>query len=449
MGSKCLTRCLATAKRFSDRKNALSTPSNHRLATSLALMAQAKERDSVDPLGWAAEEFVLPESVVYLDGNSLGALPKAARDAVLRVTELEWGQSLIRSWNAHGWFDKPVVVGEKLAPLIGAAPGQVLIGDSISINVFKVIHAAMDMQPNRTIVLADATSFPSDLYVAQSAVDQQNGREFVVARDVDDVVQRLNAADAHNIAAILINHIDFRSGRVHDMASLTALAQSKGVLTIWDLSHSAGAIPVHLDTAHADFAIGCTYKYLNGGPGAPGFIYVATRHQQGAKQPLTGWWGHAAPFAFDNTYTPAQGITRFSTGTQPMVSFAALEASLDLWARVDMAELRTKSLSLTDSFIEAVAALDATQTLRMGTPTKHSERGSHVIFHHENGYPIMQALIAEGVIGDFREPDVLRFGFAPLYNSHTDAFAAAAALCRIVADRSWDQPQFTNRRPVT
>jgi kynureninase len=233
------------------------------------------------------------------------------------------------------------------------------------------------------------------------------------------------------------------------MAAITALAQSKGVLTIWDLSHSAGAIPVFLDSANADFAIGCTYKYLNGGPGAPGFIYVAARHQASATQPLTGWWGHAAPFAFENTYTPAPGITRFSTGTQPIISFAALEASLDLWAKVDMAQLRAKSLSLTDLFIEAVATLDHGHTLRMGTPTVHAERGSHVIFHHQHGYPIMQALIAEGVIGDFREPDVLRFGFAPLYNSHTQAIEAAAALCRIVADRSWDQPRFTNRRTVT
>ena len=413
------------------------------------LAARAAELDDVDPLAWIANEFVLPESVVYLDGNSLGALPKAAREAVARVTELEWGQSLIRSWNNHGWFDKPVSVGEKLAPLLGAASGQVLIGDSISINVFKVIHAAMDMQPNRTVVLADATSFPSDLYVAQSAVDQRPGCQFVVARDVDDVAQRLSSPEAANIAAILINHIDFRSGRVHNMTSLTALAQSKGVLTIWDLSHSAGAIPVELDVTKADFAIGCTYKYLNGGPGAPGFIYVATRHQAQAQQPLTGWWGHAAPFAFEDTYNPAPGITRFSTGTQPMISFAALEASLDLWARVDMAELRTKSLSLTDLFIEAVAVLDSSGTLRMGTPTEHNERGSHVIYHHEHGYPIMQALIAEGIIGDFREPDVLRFGFAPLYNSHADAVDAAAALCRIVADRSWDQLLFTNRRLVT
>jgi kynureninase len=434
---------------------ALTTPStnfNGAASSNQAIAKftnQAATLDAADPLGWAAGEFVLPSDVVYLDGNSLGALPKAAREAVTRVTEIEWGQSLIRSWNNHGWFDKPVTVGEKLAPLLGAAPGQVLIGDSISINVFKVIHAAMDMQPGRTVVMADATSFPSDLYVAQSAVDQRPGCSFVVALDVDDVARRLASPEASSIAAILINHIDFRSGRVHDMTSLTALAQSKGVLTIWDLSHSAGAIPVTLDAAKADFAIGCTYKYLNGGPGAPGFIYVATRHQQQAQQPLTGWWGHAAPFAFENTYTPAAGITRFSTGTQPMISFAALEASLDLWARVNMAELRTKSLSLTDLFIEAVGALDHSGTLRMGTPTVHGERGSHVIYHHEHGYPIMQALIAEGIIGDFREPDVLRFGFAPLYNSHADVVTAAAALCRIVADRSWDQPAFTNRRLVT
>lgn len=430
---------------------ALTPTDYHAVSNQLlaALTSKALMLDAADPMAWAVAEFVMPESVIYLDGNSLGALPKAAREAVARVTEVEWGQSLIRSWNNHGWFDKPVVVGEKLAPLIGAAPGQVLIGDSISINVFKVIHAAMDLQPNRTVVMADATSFPSDLYVAQSAVDQRSGAEFVMASDVDDVAQRLTSPEAANIAAILINHIDFRSGRVHDMASLTALAQSKGVLTIWDLSHSAGAIPVALDAANADFAIGCTYKYLNGGPGAPGFIYVASRHQESAKQPLTGWWGHAAPFAFSNTYTPAAGITRFSTGTQPMISFAALEASLDLWARVDMTQLRTKSLSLTDLFIEAVAVLDSTGTLRLGTPTEHGVRGSHVIYHHEHGYPIMQALIDEGVIGDFREPDVLRFGFAPLYNSHAHAVIAATTLCRIVADRSWDQPQFTSRRSVT
>jgi kynureninase len=429
------------------RQTAATAASNHPLFADLT--SKAATLDAIDPMAWAAAEFVLPESVIYLDGNSLGALPLAAKEAVVRVAEVEWGQSLIRSWNNHGWFDKPVAVGEKLAPLLGAAPGQVLIGDSISINVFKVIHAAMDMQPGRTVVMADATSFPSDLYVAQSAVDQRGGCQFVVARDVDEVAQRLSSPEATNIAAILINHIDFRSGRIHNMASLTALAQSKGVLTIWDLSHSAGAIPVTLDAANADFAIGCTYKYLNGGPGAPGFIYVAARHQQRAQQPLTGWWGHAAPFAFENTYTPAPGITRFSTGTQPMISFAALEASLDLWARVDMTQLRTKSLSLTDLFIEAVATLDASGTLRLGTPTEHEVRGSHVIFHHEHGYPIMQALIAEGIIGDFREPDVLRFGFAPLYNSHAEAVHAASALTRIVASRSWDQPAFTNRRLVT
>ena len=434
--------------------DASSSPSSALLgqegsAKAAELTAKAERLDAVDPLAWAYAEFVLPESVVYLDGNSLGALPKASREAVVRVTEVEWGQSLIRSWNAHDWFNKPVTVGEKLAPLLGAAPGQVLIGDSISINVFKVVHAAMEMQPNRSIMLADATSFPSDLYVIQSAVDQRIDAEFVIAADVEDVISRLSAPEASQIAAVLLNHVDFRSGRLHDMAAITAAAHAKGVLVIWDLGHSAGAVPVQLDAAAADFAVGCTYKYLNGGPGAPGFVYVATRHQAHAKQPLTGWFGHAAPFAFENTYVPADGVKRFSTGTPPIISFAALEASLDLWERVDMALLRAKSLSLTDLFIDAVAVLDQGQSLRMGTPIDHEQRGSHVIFHHEHGYAIMQALIDEGVIGDFREPDLLRFGFAPLYNSHADAVHAAASLCRIIGNRAWDQPRFTSRHAVT
>ena len=422
-----------------------TTPSAEALSE---LQSRAIQLDATDPLAWAATEFVLPAGITYLDGNSLGALPRTAIAAVARTTEIEWGQSLIRSWNEHGWFNKPITVGEKLAPLIGAGPGQVLVSDTISINLFKLLHAAMGLRPERSIVLAEATSFPTDLYMTQAVVDQLPGTKLILATDAHDLSKHLISEGAQ-IAVVLLNHADFRSGRLQDMGSITALAQSHGVLTIWDLAHTAGALPIGLDVANVDFALGCTYKYLNGGPGAPGFLYVATRHQDSVSQPLTGWWGHADPFSFNNSYTPAPGVLRFATGTQPMISFAALEASLELWARVDMDELRRKSLALTDLFIEAVGVLNSDPDLILGTPINHAERGSHVNYHYQNGYPVMQALIAEGVIGDFRDPDGLRFGFTPLYNSYADAIRAAATLCRIVADRSWDQAEFTTRHSVT
>jgi kynureninase len=391
----------------------------------------AEQLDSGDPLRGMRERFTLPEGVVYLDGNSLGALPAATPARVAELVTREWGQGLIRSWNDAGWYDLPRGLGDRIAPLVGAAPGQVVVCDSTSVNLFKVLTAALRLRPDRPVIVSELGSFPTDLYLTEGVGSY---RRRLLGRD-GDTLEELIGADT---AVVLLSHVDYRTGRLQDMAAVTELTHRHGALVVWDLCHSAGALPVRLDDCGADFAVGCTYKYLNGGPGSPAFLYAATRHQQDAEQPLTGWFGHAEPFAFEPGYRPAAGIGRFLTGTPPLLSFAALQAALDIWAEVDLDALRAKSLSLSSLFLELTEPLG----LEPVTPAEPEQRGSQVSLRHPQAYQVMQALIARGVIGDFRAPDVLRFGFTPLYLSHADVWDAAEALREVLGSGSWRDPRF-------
>lgn len=387
--------------------------------------------------------FSLPDGVIYLDGNSLGPLPIGAADRVARMMQDEWGALLIRGWNDAGWMEAPARIGDRIAPLIGAAPGTVTVGDTLSIRVWQALAAALDLVPDRRVILTDSGNFPSDLYMADGLARlKSQGHELRVVAPED-----VAAAIDDTVAALMITEVDYRTGRIHDMAALTAKAHAVGAVTVWDLAHSAGAIPVDLAGAGADFAVGCTYKYLNGGPGAPAFTYVAPHMAGRAKNPLQGWLGHAAPFEFARDYTPAPGAAGMRIGTPPVIALAALDAALDAWEGVEMADLRARSIELSEAFIAGVEALDAGLTL--AAPRDPMVRGSQVSFRHPDGYAICRALIARGVIGDFRAPDVLRFGFAPLYVTPGDIDRAVAILADIMATRGWDRPEFHARAAVT
>lgn len=388
-------------------------------------------------------QFHLPEGMIYLDGNSLGAMPLAAAARVAKTVQDEWGAMLITAWNKAGWMDKPMSVGNRIARLVGAEPESVAMGDTLSIKVYQAIASALEMNPTRKVILSDSGNFPSDLYMAQGLC-RTLGPDYQLKIVAPEEV--LDAID-DSVAVTMITEVDYRSGRKHDMAAITARAHKHGALTVWDLAHSAGAFPVELAKAGADFACGCTYKYLNSGPGGPAFIYVAPRHQDRARPALSGWQGHDAPFAFDLDYRPATGAERMRVGTPPILQMAALEASLDIWDTVDMAALRARSLALTDQFIKGVEA--ACPTLTLATPRDHAQRGSQVSFRHAEGYAIMQALISRGVIGDFRAPDIIRFGFTPLYTTHDEVAAAVEILSDIMAKSLWDTPQFKTRAKVT
>ena len=399
--------------------------------------------DASDPLAPYRDEFVLPDGVIYLDGNSLGALPVRTAAHVERVVTLEWGQGLIRSWNDAGWFEAPRRLGDKVGGLIGAAAGQVVVCDSTSVNVFKALTAALGMRPDRRVVVGDRDNFPTDLYMMQGATAGTHSRRLISAEgpSLADVLDE-------DVAAVVLTHVDYRTGRMYDMAAVTAQVQAAGALMIWDLCHSVGALPVDLDGCGADFAVGCTYKYVNGGPGAPAFVYVATRHQDAVTQPLSGWHGHADPFAFTPDYEPAPGITRFLIGTPHLLSYAGLEASLEIWERVDLAALRQKSLALTDLFISLVRARVGS-LVEVVTPLDHAVRGSQVSLRHEDGYAPMQALIERGVIGDFRAPDLMRFGFTPLYVGYADVWDAVDVLTDVLTSQVWREPRYATRLAVT
>lgn len=407
--------------------------------------AACRALDAADPLAAWRERFALPDGVIYLDGNSLGALPRATAGVLDDAVRRQWGADLITSWNKHGWLDLPRRVGGKIARLIGAAPHEVIVADSISVNLVKLIAAALQLRPGRPVVVAERGSFPTDLYVAQGLQDLLGER--LELRTVPDA--ELEAALDERSALLMLTHVDYRSGRIHDMARLTRAAQAVGALALWDLAHSAGALPVDLTGAGADLAVGCGYKYLNGGPGAPAFLFVAERWQEQARQPLTGWLGHKAPFAFAGGYEPAPGITRFLAGTPPILSLAALEVGVEMFLEVEPAALRTKSMALTEAFVELVEARCAGLGLELASPREANMRGSQVAFRHAEGYAVMQALIARGVIGDFRAPDLLRFGLAPLYVRFVDLFDAAEQLREILAERAWDRPEFKRRAVVT
>ena len=385
--------------------------------------------------------FHLPQGITYLDGNSLGPMATHAAERVAAMMRDEWADMLITGWNRAGWYVQPRRVGDRIARLIGAGEGQVVMGDTLSIKVFQALSAALALNPSRRVILSDDGNFPSDLYVAQGLARAMGAELRVVAPE------EVAAAITPDLAVLMLTEVDYRTGRRHDMAALTAQARAAGALTVWDLAHSAGAIDVDLLGADADFAVGCTYKYLNGGPGAPAFIWVHPRHAEAAAPCLQGWMGHAAPFAFDLGYAPAAGIERMRVGTPPVIALAALDAALDVWDGVGMADLRARSVELTEAFIEGVEAACPGVTLH--SPRDPTRRGSQVGFRHPQAYAVMQALIARGVIGDFRAPDVLRFGFAPLYNDRGDVDRAVAALADILAAGAWDRPEYHRRAAVT
>jgi kynureninase len=400
-------------------------------------------RDAVDPLAPFRDAFALPEGVIYLDGNSLGPLPKAVPERIAAVVAQEWGQSLIRAWNQHGWIDLPLRVGEKIGNLIGAAPGCTLVADSTSVNLFKLLSAALTLRPDRRVILTETGNFPTDLYIAQGlAALLARGH---AVRPVDDPV----AALGPDVAVLMLTQVNYRSGAMHDIAAMTRAAHAAGALVVWDLSHSAGAVPLAMAADDVDFAVGCGYKFLNGGPGAPAFLYVAPRWQATLRMPLTGWLGHAEPFAFDPLYRPAEGIGRGVVGTPPVLSLAALEVGVDVMARASMEAVRQKSLLLAASFMALVARECAGAGFVALTPADPARRGSQVSFAHPDGYAIMQALIERGVIGDFRAPDVLRFGLAPLYVRYADVWDAVAALREIMQRGTWREERFAVRRAVT
>jgi len=399
--------------------------------------------DKNDVLRTKKDAFKIPEGVIYLDGNSLGVLPKNVPARLAQVVETEWGTSLIKSWNEHSWFDLPLRVGNRIGRLIGAPEGTVIACDSTSINVFKVLSAALSLRPDRKVILSDNGNFPTDLYVASGLA------ELLGAGHTLKIVapEEVEAAITDDVAAVMLTQVDYRTGRLHDMAALTAKAHAAGALAIWDLAHSAGAIPVDLAGAKADFAIGCGYKYLNGGPGAPAFLYVAADHQEKVTSPVTGWMGHEAPFAFDLDYRPVEGISRMAVGTPAILSLSGLYAALEVFEDVDMADIRRKSISLSELFIAEVEA--KCPQLTLASPRDPEARGSQVSFRFHEGYAAMQALIARGVIGDFRAPDVMRFGFTPLYLSHQDVIDAVNILSDILESGSWDRPEFKARAKVT
>ncbi len=408
--------------------------------------------DDADPLAALRELYALPEGVIYLDGNSLGPLPRETSTRLQRALGEDWGRGLIRSWNSAGWIDLPQRVGAKIARLIGAAPDEVVAADSTSVNLFKVLSAALRLRPTRKVIVSERGNFPTDLYVAQGLIAQLGaGHELrLVERDAIG-----DAIDART-AVLMLTQVDYRSGTRLDIAELTARAHAAGALAIWDLAHSAGAFELELNAARADFAVGCGYKYLNGGPGAPAFVFVAKRHQAQFEQPLSGWMGHAAPFAFESDYRGADGIARALCGTPPVLSLVALDAGVDAMLASEplggLSALRRKSLALGDLFIALVEARCAGAGLRLATPREHAARGSQVSFalaDGDQGYAVVQALTERGVIGDFRAPDILRFGFAPSYLRHVDVWDAVEQLRDVLATRAWDHPRFLQRQAVT
>ena len=387
--------------------------------------------------------FHLPDGVIYLDGNSLGPLPLAARERVARLLRDEWGEMLIRGWNDAGWMDQPGRLGDRIGRLIGAPAGTVVMGDTLSIKVYQAVAAALEMRPDRRVILSDRGNFPSDLYMVDGLIRSLGrGHELRLAAP-EEIADALD----ENVAVLMLTEIDYRTGRRHDMAHLTAAAHAAGALTVWDLAHSAGALPIDLAGAGADFAVGCTYKYLNAGPGAPAFIHVAPEHVDHVRPALSGWLGHASPFAFDLDYRSGRGIERMRVGTPPIIAFAALDAALDVWDEVSIHDVRARSMELSELFIAEVEK--RCPELGLVSPRSAEDRGSQVSFRFEHAYPTMQALIDRGVIGDFRAPDVMRFGITPLYLDVGDMIRAAETLEEIVDGRLWDRPRYRERRAVT
>jgi kynureninase len=408
-------------------------------------LEDARRRDRGDPLRGFRARFLLPEGVIYVDGNSLGALPRVAVDRARAVVEREWGQTLIESWNDHGWIDLPLKVGGRIAGLIGADPDEVIACDSVSVNLFKTMSAALGLRPGRTVIVTSASNFPTDIYIAEGLAALLGGRVEIRLMEPEEAALGLTK----DVAAIVYSHVNYRTARIEDMAAVNRAAQASGALTIWDLSHSAGALPVALNETQADFAVGCTYKYLNGGPGAPAFVFAARRHHADMRQPLSGWLGHARPFAFDGAYVPAPGIRRMLSGTFPVIGLSIVDEAVKIVAEAGLDALRAKSVALTELLVALVRQECGAFGLILDSPEDPALRGSHVIFRHPEGYAIVQALKARGVIGDFRAPDCIRLGIAPLYQTYEEIWQAVGHLRAVLEGREWDRDAFRVRAAVT
>ena len=390
--------------------------------------------------------FDLPPGVIYLDGNSLGPLVRSVPSRLQQVTVEEWGGQLIKGWNACGWMEQPQRVGDKIARLVGAPPGTTVLGDTLSIKVYQALAAALHLRPTRKVVLSDAGNFPTDLYMAQGLINTRGQKHTLRIVEPEEIISTIrDDIDRGEIAAVLLTHVDYRTGRMHDMAHITQLTHKAGAVSIWDLAHSAGAVPVDVTACQCEFAVGCTYKYLNGGPGAPAFMYV--RPDIEPEPALAGWLGHAAPFAFEPTYRPAPSVACLRVGTPPVLQMSVLEAALEVWDHVTMDEIRAVSVELTKAFIQLVEA--NCPSLVLASPRDSEERGSQVSFFCDQGYAVMQALIARGVIGDFRAPNIIRFGFTPLYIDKNDVEAAVDILTDILRKETWRDPVYNKRQLVT
>ena len=401
--------------------------------------------DAEDSLSGMRGLFTLPDGVIYLDGNSLGALPDRTAGMLSDTIRHEWGERLIRSWS-EGWYDLPERLGDRLGRLIGAAPGQTLVCDGTSVNIYKALRAAMAMRPDRNVIISDAASFPTDLYIVEGAIKSGSGyKTRLLGRDSGDISDLLDS----RAAAVLLSNVDYRTGQLLDMERITRLSHEAGALVIWDLCHSAGVLPMRLDEIGADFAVGCTYKYLNGGPGAPAFIYAAARHHDTAVQPLSGWWGHAEPFAFERSFRPVSGIRRFLVGTQPVLGLKAVEAALDVFDGVSIDDVRSKSRRLGEIFIQLIDQQADCSELVLESPRDSNRRGSQVSYRFVNGYPVIRAMIERGVIGDFREPGLMRFGLAPYYLRFADLYDAVGVLADCMRQKVWNIARHSHVGPVT
>jgi kynureninase len=401
--------------------------------------------DRQDPLAPVRGEFALPDGVIYLDGNSLGAVPRRTAARLDQVISQEWGSGLIRSWNAAHWIDAPARIGDKIGSLIGASAGEVIVADSTSVNLFKLLAGALRVQPGRHFILTEASNFPTDLYIAQGLIDLLGGNHALRVVERAEIERSLDGS----VAILMLTHVDYATGEIHDMRRITAAAQKVGTLMLWDLSHSAGALPLDLNGSQVDLAVGCGYKYLNGGPGAPAYLYIARGLQDAMPSSISGWMGHAAPFAFEPEYRAAPGMTRQLAGSPPILSMLALEVAVDLWLRVDQQEARRKSMALGDLFIKRVDETCRDLGVAVVSPRDAAERGSQVSLRHQEAYRVIRALIDRGVIGDFRTPDLMRFGFAPLYTRYVDVFDAVRHLREVLTSRAWDRPEYAKRLTVT
>lgn len=410
---------------------------------------QCQQWDAEDELANLKSQFDLPQGVIYLDGNSLGAKPIKAMDCAQQVINQQWGTDLINSWNKAGWWDLPVRLGNKIGQLVGARENETVVTDTTSMNLFKVLATAIGIQqqhPTRKTIIAERDSFPTDLYMIEGFMALINqGYKLQLIDQPEDLPQYLD----EQTAVVVLSHVNYRTGYLHDMAAVNQQVHAQGALIIWDLCHSIGAVPIDLNGSNSDFAIGCTYKYLNGGPGSPAMLWVHSRYQTEFNQPLSGWWGHAKPFAMDVSYTPADNVRRYLCGTQPIVSMSLVECGVDIFLQTDMQALRQKSLRLTDVLIQLLEQECAGYDLTLITPREHLHRGSHISVRHPHGYAIVQALIARGVIGDYREPEVIRLGVTPLYLSFCDIWQAVQHLKQVLVSQEWAQPQFQTRQQVT